>query len=283
MGRLQAAGIARRTPSSVAGPPSSSGPWAARRSRLRSRGALAGVGGAPRGAVCSGGGERPGRGPLQRSLKPRQPDPDVASDGSHVHCLSVGRWARCPAFSCGPVAPRTKHPRAPATEPGRQSLAGVGRSTTDTLAPRRRAVARSARPVPASCIGTAWARRPQPRRISHSGLRFRNRLGGVVRPDLDLQRRDRYSARGNLSVEEREPMPGSATARRQEAGARAALRELLLLPRCGSAAGQANGVHALSMFVLSGGRLPMRRATRVHPQPPWRAVPELRPGAPRWR
>jgi hypothetical protein len=33
----------------------------------------------------------------------------------------------------------------------------------------RRAVARSARPVPASCIGTAWARRPQPRRIPIHG------------------------------------------------------------------------------------------------------------------
>ena len=126
MGRLQAAGIARRTPSSVAGPPSSSGPWAARRSRLRSRGALAGVGGAPRGAVCSGGGERPGRGPLQRSLKPRQPDPEVASDGSHVHCLSVGRWARCPAFSCGPVAPRTKHPTRPCDR-ARETVLGRSR------------------------------------------------------------------------------------------------------------------------------------------------------------
>ena len=36
----------------------------------------------------------------------------------------------------------------------------------------RRAVARSARPVPASCIGTAWARRPQPRRIPTQASAF---------------------------------------------------------------------------------------------------------------
>ena len=50
-----------------------------------------------------------------------------------------------------------------------------------------------------------------------------------LRPDLDLERRDLQRVRGNLAVEEREPTPGSAPARRQEAGARAALRELLLL------------------------------------------------------
>jgi hypothetical protein len=38
--------------------------------------------------------------------------------------------------------------------------------------PGRRAVARSARPVPASCIGTAWARRPQPRRIPTQASAF---------------------------------------------------------------------------------------------------------------
>ena len=36
----------------------------------------------------------------------------------------------------------------------------------------RRAVARSARPVPASCIGRAWARRPQPRRVPTQGSAF---------------------------------------------------------------------------------------------------------------
>ena len=36
----------------------------------------------------------------------------------------------------------------------------------------RRAVARSARPVPASCIDTAWARRPQPRRIPNHASAF---------------------------------------------------------------------------------------------------------------
>jgi hypothetical protein len=83
------------------------------------------VGGAPRGTVCSVG-ERPGRGPLQRSLKPRQPDPEVASDGSHVHCLSVGRRARCPAFSCGPVAPRTQHPTPPCDR-ARETVLGRSR------------------------------------------------------------------------------------------------------------------------------------------------------------
>ena len=40
-----------------------------------------------------------------------------------------------------------------------------------------------------------------------SGSRFR--LGGALCPDLDLQRRDRRSARGNLSLEEAQPMPGA--------------------------------------------------------------------------
>jgi hypothetical protein len=47
----------------------------------------------------------------------------------------------------------------------------------------RRAVARSARPVPTSCIGTAWARRRQPAPHSHSGLRVRNRVIATLRPD----------------------------------------------------------------------------------------------------
>jgi hypothetical protein len=46
--------------------------------------------------------------------------------------------------------------------------------------PGRRAVARSARPVPASCIGTAWARRPRAAPHSHPDLRFRNRLAGLL-------------------------------------------------------------------------------------------------------
>jgi hypothetical protein len=44
----------------------------------------------------------------------------------------------------------------------------------------RRAVAPSARPAPASCIGTAWALRAQPRRIPTHGLRFRNRLAALL-------------------------------------------------------------------------------------------------------
>jgi hypothetical protein len=124
--RLQAAGIARRTPSSVAGPPSSSGPWAARRSRLRSRGSSCGGGRCATRRCLPGWGERPGRGPLQRSFKPRQPDSEVASDGSHVHSLSVGRWARCPAFSCGPVAPRTQHPTRPGDR-ARETVLGRSR------------------------------------------------------------------------------------------------------------------------------------------------------------
>ena len=115
--------MARRTPSSVAGPLSSSGPWAARRSRLRSRGSLRGWEVRQRRGLL-GWGERPGRGPLQRSFKPRQPDSEVASDGSHVHCLSVGRWARCPVFPAG-LSRGDPAPDAPLRlSPG--SLAGVG-------------------------------------------------------------------------------------------------------------------------------------------------------------
>ena len=86
-------------------------------------------------------GERPGRGPLQRSLKPRQPDPEVASDGSHVHCLSVGRWARCPAFSCGPVAPRTQHPTRPCDR-ARETVLGRSRPVDHGHARNRKRLSR---------------------------------------------------------------------------------------------------------------------------------------------
>jgi hypothetical protein len=126
VGRLQAAGIARRTPSSVAGPPSSSGPWAARRSRLRSRGSSCDAGSTPRGDCLLGWGERPGRGPLQRSLKPRQPDPEVASDGSHVHCLSVVGRLGAQLSPAGVSRREPQHPTRPCDR-ARETVLGRSR------------------------------------------------------------------------------------------------------------------------------------------------------------
>jgi hypothetical protein len=61
---------------------------------------------------------------------------------------------------------REQPPQSRASRSSAAALATSGRlRARRTRARLRRAVARSARPVPASCIGTAWASRPQPRRI----------------------------------------------------------------------------------------------------------------------